>query len=141
MSFCVRIKEPYGGSRNTKNNNLIVLMYNEGFTSLKHRNYVEGEQNKYGCHGNRDCYLSPFHKGKKQYAMHRHWKGNFSWILLLHISFKYDLFKSTTQICIFETNIWYIYKVMMTILTDIMWNLPTDWMVKKLIFDKLRVLY
>jgi hypothetical protein len=73
--------------------------------------------------------------------MHRHWKGNFSWILLLHISFKYDLFKSTTQICIFETNIWYIYKVMMTILTDIMWNLPTDWMVKKLIFDKLRVLY
>ena len=40
-------------------------MYNEGFTSLKHRNYVEGEKNKYGCHGNRDCYLSPFHKGKK----------------------------------------------------------------------------
>ena len=39
-------------------------MYNEGFTSLKHRNYVEGEKNKYGCHGNRDCYLSPFHKGK-----------------------------------------------------------------------------
>jgi hypothetical protein len=29
-----------------------VLMYNEGFTSLKHKNYVEGKQNKYGCHGN-----------------------------------------------------------------------------------------
>jgi hypothetical protein len=28
-------------------------MYNEGFTSLKHKNYVEGKQNKYGCHGGR----------------------------------------------------------------------------------------
>ena len=37
-------------------------MYNEGFTSLKHKNYVEGKQNKYGCHGNQDCYLSPYYK-------------------------------------------------------------------------------
>ena len=39
-------------------------MYNDGFTSLKHKNYVEGKKNKYGCHGNQDCYLSPFHKEK-----------------------------------------------------------------------------
>jgi hypothetical protein len=29
-------------------------MYNEGFTSLKHKNYVEGKKNKYGCHGNQE---------------------------------------------------------------------------------------
>ena len=46
-------------------------MYNEGFTSLKHKNYVEGKKNKYGCHGNQDCYLSPFHKEKTIY-MYRH---------------------------------------------------------------------
>ena len=44
-------------------------MYNEGFTSLKHKNYVEGKQNKYGCHGNQDCYLSPFHKEKTIYRL------------------------------------------------------------------------
>jgi hypothetical protein len=32
--------------------NWLVLMYNGGFTSLKHKNYVEGKNNKYGCHGN-----------------------------------------------------------------------------------------
>jgi hypothetical protein len=38
-------------------------MYNEGFTSLKHKNYVEGKKKKYGCHG----YLSPFYKEKTIY--------------------------------------------------------------------------
>ena len=28
------------------------MMYNDGFTSLKHKNYVEGENNRLGCHGN-----------------------------------------------------------------------------------------
>ena len=48
-------------------------MYNEGFTSLKNKNYVEGKNNKYDCHGNQDCYLSPFHKEKTTY---RHWTSN-----------------------------------------------------------------
>jgi hypothetical protein len=43
-------------------------MYNEGFTSLKHKNYVE-DKKKYGCHGNRDCYLSPYHKEKTIYRL------------------------------------------------------------------------
>jgi hypothetical protein len=42
-------------------------MYNEGFTSLKHKNYVEGKQNKYGCYGNQDSYLSPFYMEKTIY--------------------------------------------------------------------------
>jgi hypothetical protein len=42
-------------------------MYNEGFTSLKHKKHVEGKINKYGCHGNEDCYLSPFHKENKTF--------------------------------------------------------------------------
>jgi hypothetical protein len=48
-------------------------MYNEGFTSLKHKNYVE-DKKKYGCHGNRDCYLSPYHKEKTIYRL---WKAIF----------------------------------------------------------------
>ena len=54
---------------------------------------------KYGCHGNQDCYLSPFHKEKQYIVIEKA-------ILLLHISFKYDKFKSTTQICINK----YVYK-------------------------------
>jgi hypothetical protein len=48
-------------------------MYNGGFTSLKHKNYryVECKKNKYGCHGNQDCYLSPFHKEKNNIHVQR----------------------------------------------------------------------
>ena len=80
-------------------------MYNERFFSLKHKDYVEGKKNKYGCHGNQDCYLSPFHMEKTTLW---HWKSNsFIWnkyvIYLLSNDGNLDL-----------------YNV----------KLPTDWMVK-----------